>query len=103
MKLRPLHDKVIIKPKQAATKSASGLLHLSEHAKPEQVGTVLALGKNAVKSGAKVGDTVLFSWQSGQEIILNDSDQTRVLVMLDEDLLSVVGQGVEIEAEELIL
>lgn len=103
MKIRPLHDKVIIKPKPPAAMSASGLLHISEHKKPEQVGTVLALGPSATKSGAAVGDTVLFSWQSGQEVLLNDSEDGRVLIMLDEDLLSVISKGTEIEANEVIL
>lgn len=101
MKLRPLHDKVIVKPAARVERTASGL-HLAEHRKPEQVGTVLALGPTATQSGAKPGDQVLFSWQSGQEVLLDD-EGTRVLIMLERDLLSVIGQGVAIQAEEPIL
>lgn len=101
MNLRPLHDKVIVRPAKAPEQTTSGL-HLAEHSKPNQVGRVLAMGKNATKSGAQVGDLVLYSWQSGQEVILDD-EHTKVLIMLDEDLLSVIGKGTTIEAEELIL
>jgi len=101
MKLEPLHDKVIIRPKKAPTQTATGL-HLAEHAKPEQVGTVISVGKAATKTGVQPGDTVLFSWQSGQEILVDD-EGARVLVMLEEDLLAIIGQGVSVEAEELIL
>lgn len=101
MRLRPLHDKVIVKPAPQVEQTASGL-HLAEHRKPDQVGTVLALGPTATKSGAKPGDVVLFSWQSGQEVILDDSG-TRVLIMLERDLLSVVGPETAIKAEEPIV
>lgn len=101
MKLEPLADKVLIKPAKIPTQTLSGL-HLAEHSKPEQVGTVVAIGKTATKTGVAVGDTVLFSWQSGQELVLDD-EGTRVLVMLEDDLLAIIGQGVTIEAEALIV
>ena len=101
MKLKPLGDRVLVKPAVPPTQTASGLL-LAEHAKPEQVGTVIAIGDGATTTGVAVGDTVLFSWQSGQEVILDD-EGTKVLIMLDEDLLSVVGKGIDVVAEELIL
>lgn len=100
MRLRPLHDKVIVKPAKQVERTASGL-HLAEHRKPDQVGTVLAMGPH-VKTDAKPGDQVLFSWQSGQEVILDD-DGTRVLIMNDRDLLTVIGQGIDVVAEEPIV
>lgn len=45
VQLRPLGDRVLIKPDQAPTVTASGL-HLAEHPKPEQTGTVLAVGRH---------------------------------------------------------
>lgn len=101
MKLRPLGNKVIVEPVDPPTKSASGI-ELVEHRKPRQVGRVLALGPHATKTDAKVGDTVLFSWQSGQEVCLDDAG-TSVFIMLDVDLLSVIGPGTAIEAKDLIL
>lgn len=102
MKLEPLADRVLIKPSTPPTQTKSGLL-LSQHAKPEQVGTVTALGKLATKTGVQVGDTVLFSWQSGQELWIGDDGKERLLVMLEDDLLAVIGHGTSIEAEELIV
>ena len=101
MKLRPLGNKVIIQPLDPPTKTTSGL-EIVEHRKPRQVGRVLSLGPRATKTDAQVGDTVLFSWQSGQEVILDD-DGVSVLIMLDEDLLSIIGRGTTIEAKDLIL
>lgn len=101
MKLEPLADRVLIKPAVPPTQTKSGL-SLVEHAKPEQVGTVVALGKAVHKTGVQVGDTVLFSWQSGQELLVGD-DSTRLLVMLEDDLLAIIGQGTEIVAEEQIV
>jgi co-chaperonin GroES (HSP10) len=43
MILRPLHDRVLIKPIEAPTMTQSGL-HLAEDAKPDQMGTVVAVG-----------------------------------------------------------
>ncbi len=98
MKLEPLADRVLIRP--IAPPTMKGAIHLVEHAKPEQVGIVIGLGKTATKTGVQLGDTVLFSWQSGQELYI---DEARVLVMLEDDLLAVIGQGVTIEAEALIV
>ena len=99
MKLKPRTNRVLIRPLAPPTQTASGL-HVVEHKKPEQIGTVIACGSETRE--LEVGETVLFSWQSGQEIIL-DADGTRVLVMLERDVLAVIGQGVEIEANEPIL
>ena len=101
MKLKPLGDRVLVKPAVPPTQTASGLL-LAEHTKPEQVGTVIAIGDGATTTGVAVGDTVLFSWQSGQELLFGE-EGTRLIVMLEDDLLAVIGQGTSIEAGELIV
>ena len=44
--LRPLRDRVLIQPEASPTQTASGL-HLIEHWKPEQMGTVIAVGRAA--------------------------------------------------------
>lgn len=43
MKLRPLGDRILIRPELPATETESGLI-LAEHRKPEQTGTVVAVG-----------------------------------------------------------
>lgn len=120
MKLTPLSDRVLIKPDQAPQVTASGL-HLAEHWKPEQTGTVVAVGfaKHPRKAEAeayadtldnyeigrdaaqllrelvareplvKEGDYVIFSWQAGQEIFVNDGEE-RYLLMREADLIAVL-------------
>lgn len=99
MKLKPRTNRVLIRPDVPITETKSGL-SLVEHRKPEQLGVVIALGSEI--RDLAVGDHVLFSWQSGQDIQMDD-DGTRVIVMLERDVLAIIGQGVEIEANDPIL
>lgn len=99
MKLKPRTNRVLIRPDVPVTETASGLA-LVEHRKPEQLGRVIALGSEVRELA--VNDHVLFSWQSGQELQL-DEDGTRLIVMLEQDVLAIIGQGVEIEATDPIL
>ena len=82
---QPLGDRVLIKPEPAPTQTASGL-HLSEHWKPEQMGTVIAIGP-LVKE-VKPNDFTVFSWQVGQELFVDDSE--RYLMMRERDILAIV-------------
>jgi len=94
MKLRPLHDRVIIKRMDNETKTASGIvLPDSATEKPDQ-GEVLAIGDGKVGDdgnvrplAVKVGDKVLFGKYSGQAVKL-DGDE--VMVMREEDIMAVV-------------
>jgi chaperonin GroES len=94
MKLRPLHDRVIIKRLDNERKTASGIV-IPENAaeKPDQ-GEVLAVGNGKVGDdgkvrplGVKVGDKVLFGKYSGQTVKV-DGDE--LLVMREEDIMAVV-------------
>jgi chaperonin GroES len=94
MKLRPLHDRVIIKRLDVERKTASGIV-IPENAaeKPDQ-GEVLAVGNGKVGDdgkvrplGVKVGDKVLFGKYSGQTVKV-DGDE--LLVMREEDIMAVV-------------
>ncbi len=94
MKLRPLHDRVIIKRLDNERKTASGIV-LPENAaeKPDQ-GEVLAVGDGKIgddgkvrKLAVKVGDRVLFGKYSGQSVKV-DGDE--VMVMREEDIMAVV-------------
>jgi len=94
MKLRPLHDRVIIKRLDNERKTASGIV-IPENAaeKPDQ-GEVLAVGGGKVGDdgkvrplGVKVGDKVLFGKYSGQTVKV-DGDE--LLVMREEDIMAVV-------------
>ncbi len=94
MKLRPLHDRVIVKRSEQETKTASGIfIPDSAGEKPDQ-GEVLAVGpgkKNdkgeMMALNVKVGDRVLFGKYSGQTVKV-DGDE--LLVMKEDDLFAVV-------------
>ena len=75
MKLRPLHDRVIVKRVENETKTASGIVIPDSAAEKPDQGEILAVGpgkKNdkgeVVAMGVKVGDRVLFGKYSGQTV-----------------------------------
>ncbi|GGY63019.1 10 kDa chaperonin [Cellvibrio zantedeschiae] len=96
MKIRPLHDRVVVRRKEEETKTAGGII-LSGAAKekPNQ-GEVLAVGNGRVLASGelrpldvKVGDIVVFGKYAGSDtinidgeelVILNESDIKAVLV-----------------------
>ena len=94
MKLRPLHDRVIVKRLESETTTASGIvLPDAASEKPDQ-GEILAVGpgrtndKGDVKPlNVKVGDRVLFGKYSGQAVKVNGEE---LLVMKEDDLFAVV-------------
>ena len=94
MKLRPLHDRVIVKRIDSETKTASGIVIPDAAAEKPDQGEVLAVGpgkkndKGEVSPvGVKVGDRVLFGKYSGQTVKV-DGDE--LLVMKEEDLFAGV-------------
>ena len=95
MKLRPLHDRVIVKRLEQETKTASGIVIPDNAAEKPDQGEVLAVGpgKRNEKTGdsvalnIQVGDRVLFGKYSGQTVKV-DGDE--LLVMREEDLFAVV-------------
>ena len=96
MKLRPLHDRVIVKRIESETKTASGIVIPDNAAEKPDQGEVLAVGpgkKNdkgeLVAMNVKVGDRVLFGKYSGQTVKV-DGDE--LLVMKEDDLFAVVEQ-----------
>ena len=94
MKIRPLHDRVIVKRVEAERTTASGIvLPDSAGEKPDQ-GEVLAVGPGKrddngkqVALDVKVGDRVLFGKYAGQAVKL---DGQEVLVMREEDIMGVI-------------
>jgi chaperonin GroES len=94
MKLRPLHDRVIVKRIESETKTASGIVIPDNAAEKPDQGEILAVGpgktndKGDTKAlGVKVGDRVLFGKYSGQTVKV---DGEELLVMKEEDLFAVV-------------
>ncbi|MEO7064192.1 MAG: co-chaperone GroES [Dokdonella sp.] len=94
MKLRPLHDRVIIKRLEAETKSAGGIVIPDSAAEKPIKGEVVAAGTGKILEdgkvrpiAVKVGDIVLFGKYSGTEIKVEGEE---LLVMREEDLVAVV-------------
>jgi chaperonin GroES len=94
MKIRPLHDRVVIKRIEAERTTASGIvIPDSAGEKPDQ-GEVIAVGNGKIlENGSvraldvKVGDRVLFGKYAGQAVKV---DGEEVLVAREEDILAVV-------------
>ncbi len=94
MKLRPLHDRVIIKRLEAETKSAGGIVIPDTATEKPIKGEVVAVGTGKILEdgkvrpvGVKAGEKVLFGKYSGTEVKV---DGEELLVMREEDLMAVI-------------
>ena len=94
MKLRPLHDRVIVKRVESETKTASGIVIPGSAAEKPDQGEILAVGPGKrddsgklIEMGVKVGDKVLFGKYAGQTVKV-DGDE--LMVMREDDLMAVV-------------
>lgn len=94
MKLRPLHDRVIVKRLDNERKTASGIVIPESAAEKPDQGEILAVGNGKVGDdgkiramAVKVGDRILFGKYSGQTVKV-DGDE--LLVLREEDIMAVV-------------
>jgi chaperonin GroES len=94
MKIRPLHDRIIVKRLDEEKKTASGIVIPDTAAEKPDQGEVMSVGKgkltdegDLVPLDVKVGDRVLFGKYSGQTVRLSGDE---LLVMREEDILGVV-------------
>lgn len=90
MNIKPLADRVLVEPKEAETKTASGL-YIPDTAKEKpQQGKIIAVGsgKKDEPMELKVGDIVLYGKYSGTEINVDSKDY---LMMRQSDVLAVIG------------
>ncbi len=95
MNLKPLDDRIVVKPNEAETQTASGLVIPDTAKEKPQQGKVLAVGpgKRAESSGEiipvgiEVGQTVLYSKYGGTEVAVDGDD---VLVLNARDVLAIV-------------
>ena len=87
--IKPLADRVLVKPLPAEKTTASGLIIPDSAKEKQQKGTVIAIG-NGLKDEpmtVKVGDTVLFGKYAGTELVV---DATEYLIMRESDILAIV-------------
>ena len=92
--IKPLGDRVVVKPQPAEEKTASGLFIPDTAKEKPQKGTIVAVGPGRVENGTKIdmtvkeGDIVLYGKYSGTEIELDSND---LLIMRETDILGIVG------------
>ena len=87
--IKPLADGVVIEPKEAETKTASGI-YLPDTAKEKpQQGTVVAAGpgKKDEPMEVKVGDVVLYGKYAGTEVTVDDK---KYLIVKQSDILAIL-------------
>ena len=89
MTIKPLSDRVLIKPDEAEVKTAGGII-IPDSAKEKPLkGTVIATG-NGTKDEemlVKAGDTVLYGKYAGTEL---EADGEKYLMMRQSDILAIV-------------
>ena len=96
MSLRPLGDRVIVRPKEAEETLPSGLVLPDTAKEKPQEGEVLAVGEGEwhgdklVELKVTTGDTVVYSKYGGTEITVDGED---VLILTSRDILAVVEGG----------
>ena len=89
MNIKPLADRVLVEPKEAETKTASGI-YIPDTAKEKpQRGKVVAVGngKKDEPMTVKEGDVVLYGKYAGTEISIDGNDY---LIMKESDILAIV-------------
>jgi chaperonin GroES len=92
-KLKPLADRVVVRPSDAEEVSAGGLIIPDTAKEKPQRGTIVAAGPGKVENGTKIemsvkeGDTVLYGKYAGTEVTLEGED---LLIMRESDILGIV-------------
>ncbi len=94
MKIRPLHDRVIVKRMEAETKTASGIIIPDAATEKPDQGEIIAVGNGKIGDdgkvrpmNVKVGDKVLFGKYSGQAFKM---DGVEYLQMREDDIIGVI-------------
>ncbi|MBS4035443.1 MAG: co-chaperone GroES [Ignavibacterium sp.] len=93
--LKPLADRIVVKPAEAEEKTAGGII-LPDTVKEKPVeGTIVAAGPGkvaddgkVVKMEVKVGDKVLYGKYSGTEVTINGEEY---LIMRESDIFGILG------------
>jgi chaperonin GroES len=97
MNLKPLGDRVVIKPSDKEEKTKSGILLPDTAKEKPQEGTVQAVGTGRVLDNGtkvpmelKVGDKILYAKYAGNEFKIDEIDY---LIVSEKDVLAVVGSN----------
>ncbi|MCL4847557.1 MAG: co-chaperone GroES [Acidobacteria bacterium] len=94
MKVRPLHDRIIVQRLEEGEQKIGGIIIPDSAKEKPQQGKVIAVGKGKIKDDGQVlpldvkaGDTILFGKYSGQEIKI---DGEEFLIMREDEVLGVL-------------
>ena len=94
MKVRPLHDRVLVTRIEGEAKTAGGLFIPDTAKEKPQEGRVVSAGPGKVSDdgkrqamGVKAGDRILFSKYSGNDVVLDGEEH---LIMREEDVLAIL-------------
>ncbi|MFN8059368.1 MAG: co-chaperone GroES [Vicinamibacterales bacterium] len=94
MKVRPLHDRIIVQRIEEGEQKVGGIIIPDTAKEKPQQGKVIAVGKGKTKDDGKnipldvqAGDTILFGKYSGQEIKI---DGEEYLIMREDEVLAVL-------------
>jgi chaperonin GroES len=94
MKIRPLHDRVVVERLESEEKTAGGIIIPDTAKEKPQQGRIVAVGAGArdesgklVPLDVKEGDTVLFGKWAGTEVKI---DGKELLIMKESDIMGIV-------------
>ncbi len=94
MKIRPLHDRLVVKRMEEERTSAGGILLPDSATEKPSRGEVIAVGNGKITDNGdvkpldvKVGDEVLFGKYAGTEIKIDDDE---LLVMREDDIMGII-------------
>jgi len=94
MKIRPLHDRVVVRRMEEETTSAGGIVIPDSATEKPAQGEIIAVGNGKITDSGdvrpldvKVGDKVMFGKFSGTEVKI---DGEELLVMREEDIVAVI-------------
>ena len=95
MKIRPLHDRVVVRRSEEETKTAGGIVLPGSAAEKPNTGVVLAVGTGRILDNGDVrapalkeGDKVVFGPYSGSNTIKIDGED--LLIMKESDIMGIV-------------
>ena len=95
MKIRPLHDRVVVRPLESEEKTAGGIIIPDTAKEKPSEGKIVAVGQGArteegrvVPLDVKKGDRILYGKWSGNEVKVDGDD---LLIMKESDIMGVIG------------
>ena len=94
MKIKPIRDRIVVKPIANETKTASGIFIPDTAAEKPMQGDVLAVGSGRIAENGtiipltiKAGDRILYSQYAGQTVKLDGEEQ---LILREDEIMAVV-------------